>query len=157
MQLHTLSTHSMFSHGRVNLLVMHVEMFWLIAEVTTHCIEDEEHRGTGNTLLFTLHGSCCHTYRCVLLLKGLGSEACYMVYDRSEVCRPIEANVGETGRVGLGDTFHTYNERNRGNLLIPTHFDLCFMLAPVPKINCVLKLFPVHSKTALMPALWPLT
>lgn len=117
---------TLFSYGRVNLLAVHVEMFWLIAKVTwaKHCIEDEEYRGTGNTFLFTLHVSCCQTYCCVLLLKGLSSEACYMVYDWSKVCRPIEANVGETGRVGLGDTFHTYNERNRENLLIPTNFDL---------------------------------
>lgn len=48
------------------------------------------------------------TYRCILLLKGLGSKARHVVYDWSKVCWPIEANVGEAGGVGLGDTFHTY-------------------------------------------------
>lgn len=42
------------------------------------------------------------------MLKGLGSKACYVVNDGSKVGRPIETNVGETGGVGLGDTFHTF-------------------------------------------------
>lgn len=51
------------------------------------------------------------TYRCFLLLKCLGSKARYVVYDRGKVCRAVETNVRETGRVGLGDTLHTYTQR----------------------------------------------
>lgn len=48
------------------------------------------------------------THRCILLLKGLGGEARHVVYDGSKVGRPVEANVGEAGGVGLGDAFHTF-------------------------------------------------
>lgn len=53
------------------------------------------------------------TYRCIFLLKCLGSKTCYMVYDWCKVCRAIETNVRETGRVGLGNAFDTYTQRKR--------------------------------------------
>lgn len=55
----------------------------------------------------------CVTYRCIFLLKCLGSKTCYMVYDWCKVCWAIKTNVRETGRVGLGNTFDTYTETER--------------------------------------------
>ncbi|TNN71133.1 hypothetical protein EYF80_018653 [Liparis tanakae] len=53
------------------------------------------------------------TYRCVLLLKGLGSETCHVADDRSKVCWAVEADVREAGGVGLGDTLHTCSQKER--------------------------------------------